>query len=299
MKDLRPITALRQRMVDDLRLRNRSPRTIQSYVAHVAHFAKYWQRSPEQLGPEEIRQYQVHLVKERAVSWSTFNQAVSALRFFYGVTLGRTELIEQVPYQRRARQLPVVLSPEEVSRFLGAIHNLKYRAILMTVYAAGLRLSEVAHLRVADIDSQRMTIRVRQGKGQKERYVMLAPTLLPVLREYWRAARPRVWLFPGRTGEHSLSVSSIEKVCREAGRVAGLSKPVTVRCLRHSFATHLLETGTNIRVIQTLLGHRSVATTQRYTYVSADTLHATASPLEHLAPALKQRRKRRCVRASK
>jgi len=286
-------------MIDDLRLRNRSPRTIQSYVAHVANFAKYWQRSPEQLGPEEIRRYQLYLVKERAVSWSTFNQAVSALRFFYRVTLGRSEVIEHIPYPRRARQLPVVLSAEEVSRFLGAIHNLKYRAILMTVYAGGLRLSEVANLRVADIDSQRMTIRVRQGKGQKDRYVMLAPTLLPVLREYWHAARPRGWLFPGRTDEHSLTVSSIEKVCRQAGRAAGLSKPVTVRCLRHTFATHLLETGTNIRVIQTLLGHRSVATTQRYTYVSAATVQAIASPLEHLAPALKPRPKRRCARTSK
>jgi integrase/recombinase XerD len=294
MTVLRPSTALRQRMVDDLRLRNRSPRTIQSYIAHVANFAKYFRRSPDELGPEDIRQYQLYLINERQVSWSSFNQAVCALRFFYRVTLGRAELVEQIPFPRRGRQLPVVLSQEEVGRFLEAIHSLKYRAILMTVYAAGLRLSEVANLRVADIDSQRMMLRVRQGKGQKDRYVMLAPSLLPVLRRYWRAARPRGWLFPGRTLEHSLSLSSIEKVCRQAGIAAGLSKPVTVRSLRHSFATHLLEAGTNIRVIQTLLGHRSVSTTQRYTYVSAATVNATASPLELLAPALKSRR---CERA--
>jgi site-specific recombinase XerD len=287
MTFVRPNTALRQRMTDDLRLRNRSPRTIKSYLAQVASFAKYFKRSPELLGPEEIRQYQVHLVNVRQVSWSTFNQAVCALRFFYRITLSRDWVVEHLPFPRRAKQLPVVLSPEEVKRFLDSIRSLKYRAILMTAYAGGLRLSEVANLRVRDIDSSRMMIRIEQGKGRKDRYVMLAPKLLEVLRQYWRAERPGEWLFPGRSPDQSLCVTGIQKACRQAGIDAGLSKRVTVHTLRHSFATHLLEAGTNIRVIQTLLGHSSVSTTQRYTYVSEKTVRATESPLELLAATVK------------
>jgi site-specific recombinase XerD len=283
MTFLRPITVLRQRMLDDLRLRNRSPRTIKTYIAHVASFSKYFKKSPDLLGKEEIRQYQVHLMNVRRVSWSTFNQAVCALRFFYRITLGRDWIVEHIPFPRREKKLPVVLSQEEVSRFLDAIRSLKYRAILMTTYAAGLRLSEVAHLRVRDIDSSRMVIRVEQGKGRKDRYVMLSPKLLEVLRQYWRAERPGDWLFPGSSAGRSLCVTGIQKACRQAGIDAGLKKRVTVRSLRHSFATHLLEAGTNIRVIQTLLGHSNVSTTQRYTYVSEKTVRATESPLEFLA----------------
>jgi site-specific recombinase XerD len=287
MTFVRPNTALRQRMTDDLRLRNRSPRTIKSYLAQVASFAKYFKKSPELLGPEEIRQYQVHLVNVRQVSWSTFNQAVSALRFFYRITLARDFVVEHIPFPRRAKQLPVVLSQEEVKRFLDSIRSLKYRALLMTAYGGGLRLSELANLRVRDIDSSRMMIRVEQGKGRKDRYVMLAPGLLAVLRQYWRQERPESWLFPGRSPATSISVTSIQKACRQAGIDAGLSKRVTVHSLRHAFATHLLEAGTNIRVIQTLLGHSNVSTTQRYTYVSEKTVRATASPLELLATAVK------------
>lgn len=279
------MTALRQRMIEDLKIRNRSPRTIKTYIACVAHFARHFGKSPELLGPEEIRQYQVYLVHERKVSWSYFNQVVSALRFLYRVTLGREGTISHIAYPRKPRQLPVILSPAEVQRFLAAIKQLKYRAILMTAYAAGLRLSEVIHLQVGDIDSQRMLIRVRQGKGQKDRYVMLSPTLLQLLRRYWRQQQPKLWLFPGQRSKTPVECSTVQRVCRQAGRDAGLTKPVTVRVLRHCFATHLLEAGTNMRVIQSLLGHRSLTTTQRYTYVSAKTVHATVSPLDLLAPA--------------
>lgn len=277
------MTTLRQRMTEDLRVRNRSPRTIEAYIDQVAKFARHFKKSPELLGPEEIRQYQVYLVHERRVSWSYLNQAVCALRFLYRHTLSRDWAISQIPFARQPKKLPVVLSPSEMQRFLEAIRKLKYRAILMTAYAAGLRLSEVTHLQVTDIDSQRMVIRVRQGKGQKDRYVMLSPTLLELLRTYWHFERPRTWLFPGRTPEVPIVRHNVQRACRQAALDAGLSKRVTVCTLRHCFATHLLEAGTNVRVIQLLLGHRSLSTTQRYTYVSAATVNATASPLELLA----------------
>jgi integrase/recombinase XerD len=277
------MTTLRQRMIDDLKLRNRSLRTINTYVAHIANFARHFGKSPELLGPEEIRQYQVYLVEQRHVSWSYFNQAVCALRFLYRQTLGHDWAVAHIPFPRQPKKLPLVLSQAEVLRFLEAIKKLKFRALLMTAYGAGLRLSEVTHLRVSDIDSQRMVIRVRQGKGQKDRYVMLSPTLLEVLRLYWRAERPSTWLFPGRTAAEPISHNCVQRACRRAGHDAGLNKPVTLRMLRHCFATHLLEAGTNIRVIQTLLGHSSVTTTQIYTSVSAKTVRATESPLELLA----------------
>jgi len=270
-------------MTEDLRVRNRSARTIKTYISQVAKFAQHFKKSPALLGPEEIRQYQVYLVYERRVSWSHFNQSVCALRFLYHHTLRREWAISHIPFPRQPKKLPVVLSQSEVQRFLEAIRKLKYRAILMTAYAAGLRLSEVTHLQVSDIDSQRLTIRVRQGKGQKDRYVMLSPTLLELLRVYWRVERPGTWLFPGRTPDLPISVTSVQRVCHRAGVDAGLSKRVTVRMLRHCFATHLLEAGTNVRVIQTLLGHRSLSTTQRYTHVSTQTVRATPSPLELLA----------------
>ena len=276
------MNTLRQRMTEDLRVRNRSPRTIKTYIGHVAKFARRFRKSPELLGPEEIRQYQVYLVNERHVSWSHFNQAVCALRFLYRHTLSRDWAVTHIPFPRQPRKLPVVLSQAEVQRFLEAIKKLKYRAILMTAYAAGLRLSEVTHLQVSDIDSQRMMIRVRQGKGQKDRYVMLSPTLLALLRSYWRSERPQTWLFPGRTRDVPLEVSSVQRACRQAGLDAGLTKRVTVRMLRHCFATHLLEAGKDIRLIQTLLGHANVSTTQRYTHVSAKTVRATESPLDLL-----------------
>jgi integrase/recombinase XerD len=277
------MTTLRQRMIDDLKVRNRSSRTIKTYVAQVANFARHFGKSPELLGPEEIRQYQVYLVEQRRVSWSYFNQAVCALRFLYRHTLGHDWAVDHIPFPRQPRKLPVVLSQAEVIRLFEAVRSLKQRAILMTAYASGLRLEEVTHLQVSDIDSERMVIRVRQGKGQKDRYVMLSPTLLKLLRLYWRAEQPTSWLFPSKNKEQPINHSVVQRACHQAGLDAGLTKDATVRSLRHSFATHLLEAGTNIRIIQTLLGHSSVSTTQRYTYVSNKTVRATESPLELLA----------------
>ena len=235
------------------------------------------------LGPEEIRQYQVYLVNERHVSSSYLTQTVCALRFLYCVTLQRDWAITRIPHPKQPRRLPIVLSQTEVKQLFDSIRNLKYRALLMTAYAGGLRTSEVVQLRLTDIDSQRMVIRIRQGKGQKDRYVMLAPTLLKVLRQYWQQERPTNWLFPGQDGKQPISRHRVAEMCKRLGVAAGVKKPVTVRALRHSFATHLLEAGQNVRVIQMLLGHRSLRTTQLYTYVSASSVRAAPSPLEFLA----------------
>jgi site-specific recombinase XerD len=205
------------------------------------------------------------------------------LRFLYSVTLKRDWAISQIPYPRHAKRLPVVLSQEEVKRLFDAVRRPKYLALLMTAYAAGLRVSEVTHLQVSDIDSSRMVIRVRQGKGRKDRYVMLAPTLLTILRRYWQSERPQTWLFPGKHPEQPISNHAAVEACRKAGKAAGLKKPVTIRALRHCFATHLLENGSDIRIIQTLLGHRNVRTTEVYTHVSTGTVSAAVSPLEALA----------------
>jgi len=277
------MTTLRQRMIEDLQVRNRSPHTIRSYVACIAHFARHFGKSPELLGPEEIRQYQVYLVNERRVSLSYLIQIVAALRFLYCVTLQRDWAIRHIAYPKQPKRLPVVLSQAEVRRLFDAIRSPRHLAILMTAYAAGLRLSEVTQLRITDIDSSRMVIRVRQGKGHKDRYVMLAPTLLEVLRLHWRRERPATWLFPGQHPDQPICNHVVQEVCRKAGIAAGLKKPVTVRTLRHSFATHLLESGKDIRIIQTLLGHRNVRTTEVYTYVSTETVRAAESPLESLA----------------
>src|SRR3954453_18724557 len=218
------MTPLRRRMIEDMELRNLAPRTVKVYVERVAAFAKHFHKSPELMGPAEIRAYLLHLVQESHVSWSFYNQTVAALRFLYNVTLGRDDLLKRVACPKQPKKLPVVLSPEEVVRFLQAIPGLKHRALLMTAYAAGLRISEVVGLRVDDIDSRRMVIRVRQGKGRKDRYVMLSPRLLAVLRAYWRAARPAHWLFPGQVAGRPVTVGTAHRVCVEASRAAGLGK---------------------------------------------------------------------------
>lgn len=276
------MTPLRQRMIEDMRVRNLSIKTQKAYVTQVARFAKYFGQSPEKLGSEHIHTYLVHLIEEKKVGWSLYNQTVCGLRFLYGVTLGQDWALKEIPFPKQPKRLPVVLSLDEVSRFFESIRSLKYRAILMTAYAAGLRISEVVGLKVGDIDSKRMVIHVRQGKGLKDRYVMLSPRLLALLREYWKKVRPDDWLFPGRELAKPLGLTSVQKACRQAAIGCGLSKPVTVRALRHSFATHLLEAGTDIRTIQMLLGHRSLQTTARYTHVSAKTICSTSSPLEYL-----------------
>jgi site-specific recombinase XerD len=278
------MTALRQRMIDDMKLRNLAPRTIEVYVARVASFARSFGRSPEDLGRDEVRAYLLHLVHGKHVGWSTFNQTVAGLRFLYEVTLGREGVLVHVACPKQPKKLPVVLSPEEVARFFAAIVGIKHRAILMTAYAAGLRISEVVALRVDDIDSQRMVLRIRQAKGRRDRYVMLSPRLLALLREYWKAVRPTEWLFPGDIPGRPLTVGTVHRVCVQAARDAGLGKHVTVHTLRHSFATHLLEAGTDIRTIQVLLGHRNLKTTAVYTHVSPLAVETTRSPLDRLGP---------------
>ena len=272
---------LRRRMIEDMTVRNLSPATQRCYAHAVAKFAQHFKRAPDRLGLAEVREYQVHLAST-GTAWAGFNVAVSALRFFYRVTLGRTAMVERIPYARKRRQLPVVLSADEVARFLAAVPNRKQRTALMTVYAAGLRVSEVVRLMIADIDSGRMLIRVEQGKGGRDRYVMLSPQLLVVLRAYWREVRPAHWLFPGQDESRPLDASVLQSACRNARAAAKLGKPVTVHTLRHSFATHLLEAGTDIRTIQVLLGHRDLSTTARYTQVAATTIGNTTSPFDRL-----------------
>lgn len=282
------MTPLRQRMIEDMRVRNLSPNTQQLYIDRVAKFAQYFGKSPELLGPEDVRTYQVYLIKQKSASWSMLNQTVCALRFLYRTTLGKEWAIQHIPAPKKEQKLPVVLSQDEVSRFFESLPNLKHRAILMTAYAAGLRVSEVASLRVADIDSQRMMIRIELGKGQKDRYIMLSPNVLELLRAYWKMARPTGYLFPGRSPGRHITTTRIYQVCVKASASAGLTKRAHVRALRHSFATHLLEAGANIRVIQILLGHRSLRTTARYTHVSAATICSTCSPLDLLPKTVEQ-----------
>ena len=275
------LSPLRRRMTEDMTVRNLSPATQRSYVHAVAKFSRYFDRSPDRLGLEDVRAFQVHLVST-GISWAALNQTVCALRFFYGVTLGHGEIPERIPYAREPRKLPVVLSADEVVRFLEAVPSLKSRAALTTAYAAGLRASEVVALKVANIDSGRMVIRVEHGKGGKDRYVMLSAQLLGILRTYWRLARPEHWLFPGREASKPIDVQMLYAACRSARAAARLDKRVAVHTLRHSFATHLLESGTDIRIIQVLLGHANLSTTARYTQVSNGLIRRTESPFDRL-----------------
>ena len=263
------MTILRQRMIEDLTIRNYSPRTIEIYVERVAKFAQYFSQSPDRLGPSHIRQYQVFLVKNKKASWAKVNQTVCALRFLYRVCLKKKWTIEHIPFPKQEKKLPVVLSRGEVARFLRAVDNIKHRTILMTLYATGLRLSEALALEVSDIDSPRMLIRVRLGKGKRDRYVPLSETLLEQLRLYWKHSRPSGWLFPNRDPGCPLGGATIQKVCTTVALKAGLSKRVNPHMLRHSFATHLLEAGTDLKTIQVLLGHRSLNATSVYLHVAA------------------------------
>jgi len=275
------VSPLRRRMIHDMSVRNLSPATQYSYLHAVSKFSRYFGRSPDRLGLEDVRAFQVHLVS-RKISWPALNQTVCALRFFYGVTLGRTEIPTRIAYARTPRKLPVILSADEVIRFLEAVPSLTARIALTTAYAAGLRSSEVVGLKVTDIDSDRMVINVRHGKGGKDRTVMLSPQLLLILRAYWRQARPATWLFPGRTLDKPIATQVLYVACGFAVQAAGLVKRVTPHTLRHSFATHLLENGTDIRIIQMLLGHNNLSTTARYTHVAATTIAKTQSPFDRL-----------------
>lgn len=277
------MTPLRQRMIEKLELRNYSPKTVKAYVAAVSQFAAHFHRSPDQLTGEDIHAWQLHLRDTRRVSWSAFNIAMSALRFFYREVVPRDHLIPRLAFMRTERRLPVVPSADEVCRFLEAVPVIRYRMLLTVAYGCGLRLAEAVRLELRDIDSSRMVIHVRRGKGKKDRYVTLSPVLLDMLRNYWKNERPKQWLFPSLLdADRPVSLSTIQKCCKRASAAASLGKRVTVRALRHAFATHLLDQGTNIRVVQVLLGHSSVTTTQIYTHISTDAIAQVVSPVDHL-----------------
>jgi integrase/recombinase XerD len=276
------MTELRRRMLEELRLRNYSPHTQRAYIRCLANFAKHFGTAPDRLGPNHIRQYQLFLVEQKTTSWASFNQTVCALRFFYHDTLHRHWMIEHIPYPRHEQRLPTVLSPSEVGALFKVTQNLKHRAILTTIYAAGLRVSELTNLRVTDIDSQRQLICIRQGKGRKDRQVMLSPRLLALLRTYWKSYRPSDWLFPGERPHSPITQVTVWRICKQASIAAHLSKSISPHTLRHCFATHLLEDATDLRRIQILMGHRNLKTTAKYLHVSDLAVRATVSPLDRL-----------------
>jgi integrase/recombinase XerD len=284
------ISPLRRRMIEDMTVRNLSLTTREVYIHNVKKFSQYFGRSPDCLGLEDVRAYLVHLVS-REIAWATLNQVVSSLRFFYGVTLGRKDLPERIAYARRPKTLPVILSPEEVATFLEAVESRRDRVALTTAYATGLRASEVVGLRICDIDRARMVIHVANGKGGKQRYVMLSPKLLGILRAYWNIEHPRrPWLFPGRSGEKPLDPSTLNAACAKAVAATGISKRATLHALRHAFATHLIEQGVDISIVQALLGHSHLSTTIRYISVATRAIAAVKSPLEHLKLAVPEMR---------
>jgi len=274
------MTPLRQRFIEELTRRNRAARTIETYVEAVARIARYFNRSPDLLTPEQVREFQLHLVG-RGLSWSLCNQVAAALRFFYRHVLNRDDFVTCVPYGKRTRTLPVVLCPEDVRRLLDAVPPGRYRLMLRIAYGCGLRLSELLHLRVPDIDSARNTLWVRHGKGGKDRGVPLPAALLAELRDHWQKHRPADWLFPGPTGK-PLNVATLQRAFQKARLNAGLRQPATIHTLRHCFATHLLESGTDLPTIQGLLGHCQLATTARYLHLRCDRLATIRSPLELL-----------------
>jgi len=276
------MTTLREKMTEDLRLRNYSPRTVECYVSMVARFAKQFTKPPAQLGPDEFRAFQLGLIEKKA-SWSLFNQAVCALRFFYGVTLSRKLPIEQIPFAKHQRPLPVVLSVDEVRRLLTAVTFSKHRALLSTIYATGLRLNEALHLRVSDIDGQRMLVHVRCGKGGRPRMLPMSVALRELLRNYWLVSRPRDFLFPGKAAGQPLNDTGVQKAFQAARLEAHINKAASPHTLRHSYATHLLELGVDLRTIQRLLGHKSLATTAVYIHVSGKLLDKANKAIELLA----------------
>jgi integrase/recombinase XerD len=277
-------TDMRGRLVEDMVIRGYSAHTQHDYVRVVENFTAFLGGPPDFADVEDVRRYQLHLAVEGA-SPAKMNACVSALRFFFKVTLGKAGLGERMARVRHEDRLPVVLSTEEVALLLHCVPNLKHRLILSIAYGCGLRVSEIVRLRVVDIDSSRMVIRIEQGKGRSDRYVMLAPDLLELLRQWWRKMRPTGWLFPGREPGQPITTRQLDRICKAAAEAAGLDKRVSMHMLRHSFATHLLENKTDVRVIQALLGHKKLDTTSRYTRVALKTLGAVQSPLSMLPPA--------------
>ena len=277
----KPISPLRQRMIDDMTARRFKEKVQKDYVRHVRTFAAFLGRSPDTATSEDLRRYQLHMAQQQVSPW-TINSAIAALRFFFTVTLQRPDLVRPLRLVTEPRRTPVVLSPEEVARLLEAAPGLEYKAALSVAYGAGLRVSEVANLKVSDIDSQCMTLGVEQGKGQRDRTVMLSPRLLELLREWWKAAQPQVWLFPGQNPIDPVTARQIDRAVTAAKTLAGISERVSPHTLRHSFATHLLEQGVDIRVIQVLLGHAKLETTALYTRVAVNTVRDIESPLDRL-----------------
>lgn len=273
---------LREQMQRDLQLRGLSVRTQEAYLTQVRDFARYFKKSPDQLGESEIKEYLHYLLREKKASDSTVKQCYGALKFLYQTTLQRGWVIEKIPYLKTRMKLPVVLDRKEIDALFTVTHNLKHLAILMLIYSAGLRVGEAANLRIADIDSTRMTIRVQQGKGGKDRYSILSHVALETLRQYWRKYRPSEWLFPGYGKNNPISSRSIQRIFEAAKDRAGITKPASAYTLRHSFATHLLEAGTNLHHIQLLLGHKSPQTTTVYLHVSRMDLAQIASPLDRV-----------------
>jgi integrase/recombinase XerD len=276
------MTPLRQRFIEDLQLRNRSPKTIEAYVYHVRELACHFKRSPERLSDDQIHRYLLHLLQEKRVSWSSYNQAVAALRFFYRVTYPSDTVVTRLPYGKRPKRLPVVRSPQQVALFLDSARDWTIQMVLRTIYATGLRISEALHLTAAQIDNSRMVVRVL-GKGQKERLVPLSPKLLEELRTYWRQTRPTQWMFPGMDPHQPLNAATVQKACKRACRAAELPR-ITPHTLRHCHATHLLEAGVDTRTIQALLGHHRIGTTALYTHVSLAGVQQVVSPLDRLPP---------------
>ena len=276
------MSPLRRRMIEDMTIRKLAPDTQRNYIRSIKNLAAFIGRSPDKASFEDIRRFQLHLVTKGADT-PTLNSTVSALRFFFRVTLKRYAIVEHTRFIHEPRRLPVVLSPEEVRRLLDAAPGLKYKAALSVAYGAGLRASEVVSLKVCDIDSERMLIRVEQGKGRKDRYVMLSPHLLELLRAWWKAGHPQGWLFPGQNRVNPLSTRQLNRAFHAAAHTAEIKKRVSLHTLRHSFATHLLEQNIDIRVIQVLLGHAKLDSTALYTRVATKTIREVISPLEHIA----------------
>jgi len=276
------MSPLRRRMIEDMTIRKLAPKTQQGYIRTIRDFAAFLGRSPDTARFEDVRRFQLHLAANGA-HVPILNHAVAALRFFFRVTLRRSDIIEHTTFIHEPSKLPIVLSPEEVARLLDAAPGLKYKAALSVAYGAGLRAAEVISLKVGDIDSKRMVIRVEQGKGRKDRYVMLSPHLLELLRAWWRAARPQGWLFPGRDSVQPMTTRQLNRICHAAAQRAEIDKRVSLHTLRHSFATHLLEQNIDIRVIQVLLGHAQLDTTALYTRVATKTIREVMSPLERIA----------------
>src|SRR5438045_885883 len=276
------MSPLRRRMIEDMTIRKLAPKTQQGYIRIIKDFAAFLGRSPDTASFEDVRRFQLHLAANGA-HIPILNHTVAALRFFFRVTLKRSDIIEHTTFLHEPRKLPVVLSPEEVARLLDAASGLKYKAALSVAYGAGLRAAEVVSLKVSDIDGKRMVIRVEQGKGRKDRNVMLSPHLLELLRAWWKAARPQGWLFPGQNRVNPLTTRQLNRACHIAAHMADIKKRVSLHTLRHSFATHLLEQNTDIRVIQVLLGHAKLENTALYTRVATKTISQVVSPLERIA----------------